>query len=78
MSAPVHSPSPELPLPLPGMGALHPFDMPPLPVGTSIGGDVVEAVLGRGGFAIVYRVRSPEGYVSAVKMLPLDLGPERT
>jgi serine/threonine-protein kinase len=48
----------------------------PLPPGTRIGGDVVEAVLGSGGFATVYRVRSPEGYVSALKLLPLE-GPER-
>jgi serine/threonine-protein kinase len=46
-------------------------------VGTRIGGDVVEAVLGSGGFATVYRVRGPEGYVSALKLLPLDEGPER-
>jgi serine/threonine-protein kinase len=38
---------------------------------------VVEGVLGSGGFATVYRVRSPEGYVSALKLLPLDEGPER-
>ncbi|HZI03534.1 MAG TPA: hypothetical protein VEZ71_05900, partial [Archangium sp.] len=44
---------------------------------TRIGGDVVEAVLGSGGFATVYRVRSPEGYVSALKLPPLDQGPER-
>ncbi|HYO68339.1 MAG TPA: serine/threonine-protein kinase [Archangium sp.] len=51
--------------------------MSPLPVGTRIGGDVVEGVLGRGGFATVYRVRSPSGYVSALKVMPLDQGPER-
>jgi serine/threonine-protein kinase len=38
---------------------------------------VVEGVLGTGGFATVYRVRGPEGYVSALKLLPLDGGPER-
>ncbi|KFA87503.1 serine/threonine protein kinase, partial [Archangium violaceum] len=54
-----------------------PDDTSPLPVGTVIGGDVVEGVLGRGGFATVYRVRSPSGYVSALKLLPLDEGPER-
>ncbi|OJT23740.1 hypothetical protein BO221_17325 [Archangium sp. Cb G35] len=46
-------------------------------MGTRIGGDVVEGVLGRGGFAIVYRVRSPEGRLFALKLLPLDVGPER-
>jgi serine/threonine-protein kinase len=50
----------------------------PLPPGTRIGGDVVEGVLGSGGFATVYRVRSPAGYVSALKLLPLDQGDERT
>ncbi|OJT26696.1 hypothetical protein BO221_01300 [Archangium sp. Cb G35] len=54
-----------------------PDDTSPLPVGTLIGGDVVEGVLGSGGFATVYRVRSPSGYVSALKLLPLDQGPER-
>ncbi|KFA94427.1 hypothetical protein Q664_02545 [Archangium violaceum Cb vi76] len=38
---------------------------------------MVEGVLGSGGFATVYRVRSPSGYVSALKLLPLDEGPER-
>ncbi|WNG54116.1 serine/threonine protein kinase [Archangium gephyra] len=75
-----HSPSPssEHPL-LAGMAAAlnPPDDASPLPVGTLIGGDVVEGVLGSGGFATVYRVRSPSGYVSALKMLPLDQGPER-
>ncbi|MFY0522634.1 serine/threonine protein kinase [Archangium gephyra] len=56
---------------------MSPHDTPPLPPGTRIGGDVVEDVLGSGGFATVYRVRSPEGYVSALKLLPLDQGPER-
>ncbi|HEX8537666.1 MAG TPA: serine/threonine-protein kinase, partial [Cystobacter sp.] len=51
--------------------------MPPLPPGTRIGGDVVEGVLGRGGFAIVYRVRSPEGRPFALKLLPLEEGAER-
>ncbi|HYO72345.1 MAG TPA: hypothetical protein VEU33_40370, partial [Archangium sp.] len=74
---PSPSPSPEHPI-LAGMAAAlnPPDDTCPLPVGTRIGGDVVEGVLGRGGFATVYRVRSPSGYVSAVKMLPLDQGPE--
>ncbi|KFA87394.1 serine/threonine protein kinase [Archangium violaceum] len=54
-----------------------PDDTSPLPVGTVIGGDVVEGVLGSGGFATVYQVRSPGGYVSALKLLPLDQGPER-
>jgi serine/threonine-protein kinase len=39
---------------------------------------VVEGVLGSGGFATVYRVRGPEGHVSALKLLPLDQGDERT
>ena len=56
---------------------MSPLGTPPLPVGTRIGGDVVEGVLGSGGFATVYRVRSPEGYVSALKLPPLDQGPER-
>jgi len=56
---------------------MSPLGTPPLPVGTRIGGEVVEGVLGSGGFATVYRVRSPEGYVSALKLLPLDQGPER-
>jgi eukaryotic-like serine/threonine-protein kinase len=76
VSAPVHSPRPEHPVPLLGGGALYPFETAPLPPGTRIDGDVVEGVLGSGGFAIVYRVRSPGGYVSALKMLPLDQGPE--
>ncbi|WNG53392.1 serine/threonine protein kinase [Archangium gephyra] len=78
MSAPVHSPIIEHPVPRHGGGALHPFDLPPLPPGTRIGGDVVEGVLGRGGFAIVYRVRSPEGRLFALKLLPLEESPERT
>ncbi|AKJ01831.1 serine/threonine-protein kinase [Archangium gephyra] len=78
MSAPVHSPRPEHPVPLHGGGALYPFETAPLPPGTRIGADVVEGVLGSGGFAIVYRVRSPEGRLSALKLLPLDEGPERT
>jgi serine/threonine-protein kinase len=57
---------------------MSPLGTPLLPVGTRIGGDVVEGVLGSGGFATVYRVRSLEGYVSALKLLPLDQGPERT
>ncbi|MFY0569260.1 serine/threonine protein kinase [Archangium lansingense] len=52
--------------------------MSPLPTGTRIGGDVVEAVLGSGGFATVYLVRSPEGHLSALKLLPLDQGEEQT
>ncbi|HZI04644.1 MAG TPA: protein kinase, partial [Archangium sp.] len=77
MSAHPQSPRPEHPVPLHGEGPPHPPDESPLPVGTRIGGDVVEGVLGSGGFATVYRVRSPEGYVSALKLLPLDQGPER-
>ncbi|MFE8602352.1 serine/threonine protein kinase [Archangium violaceum] len=78
MSTHSPSPSPEHPI-LAGMvAALNPpDDTSPLPVGTRIGGDVVEGVLGSGGFATVYRVRSPSGYVSALKLLPLDQGPER-
>ena len=56
---------------------MHPLDTSPLPVGTRIGGDVVEGVLGSGGFATVYRVRSPEGRLFALKLLPLDQGHER-
>ncbi|HEX5752644.1 MAG TPA: hypothetical protein VFZ09_40945, partial [Archangium sp.] len=71
-------PSPEHPIVRGVVAALLPPDeAPPLPVGTRIGGDVVEGVLGRGGFATVYRVRSQSGYVSALKVLPLDQGPER-
>ena len=77
MSTQTHSPRPEHPVPLHGEGALNPPGTPPLPVGTRIGGDVVEGVLGSGGFATVYRVRSPEGRLSALKLLPLDEGPER-
>ncbi|MFE8603020.1 serine/threonine protein kinase [Archangium violaceum] len=78
MSTHSPSPSPEHPI-LAGMAAAlnPPDDASPLPVGTLIGGDVVEGVLGSGGFATVYRVRSPSGYVSALKLLPLDQGPER-
>ena len=75
----IHPPSltPEHPILPGGEGAPSPSGMSPLPVGTRIGGDVVEGVLGAGGFATVYRVRSPEGYVSALKLLPLEAGPER-
>jgi eukaryotic-like serine/threonine-protein kinase len=55
----------------------HPRDMPPLPPGTRIGGDVVEGVLGVGCFGAVYRVRGPDGYVAALKLLPLEQGEER-
>ncbi|HEX5749320.1 MAG TPA: serine/threonine-protein kinase [Archangium sp.] len=78
MSTHPPSPSPEHPILRGAVAALlPPDDTPPLPVGTRIGGDVVEGVLGRGGFATVYRVRSQSGYVSALKVLPLDQGPER-
>ncbi|HEX5745851.1 MAG TPA: serine/threonine-protein kinase [Archangium sp.] len=77
MSTHSPSPSPESPVPPHGAGALHPLETPPLPPGTRIGGDVVEGVLGRGGFAIVYRVRSPEGRLFALKVLPLEVSPER-
>ncbi|REG28979.1 serine/threonine-protein kinase [Archangium gephyra] len=70
-------PSPEHPILRGAVAALNPPGTSPLPVGTRIGGDVVEGVLGSGGFATVYRVRSPSGYVSALKLLPLDEGPER-
>ncbi|HEX5747156.1 MAG TPA: protein kinase, partial [Archangium sp.] len=56
---------------------MNSLDAPPLPPGTRIGWEEVEGVLGSGGFATVYRVRSPDGYVSALKLLPLDQGPER-
>jgi serine/threonine-protein kinase len=53
------------------------LDMTPLPPGTLIGGDVVEGLLGAGGCGTVYRVRSPEGYRSALKLLPLGKHSER-
>jgi serine/threonine-protein kinase len=56
---------------------MNPLDMSPLPPGTRIGGDVVEAVLGAGGFGTVYRVRGPDGHLSALKLLPLDERAER-
>jgi serine/threonine-protein kinase len=56
---------------------MNPHDMPPLPSGTRIGGNVVEGVLGRGSFATVYRVRGPEGDVSALKLVPLEEGSVR-
>ena len=42
-----------------------------------IGWDVVEAVLGSGSFATVYRVRGPDGHRSALKLLPLEEGTVR-
>ncbi|WP_309895761.1 serine/threonine-protein kinase [Archangium sp.] len=51
---------------------MNPHDTPPLPPGTRIGGDLVEGVLGMGSFATVYRVRSPGGHASAVKLVPLE------
>jgi len=51
---------------------MNPYDTPPLPPGTRIGGDVVEQVLGLGSYGTVYRVRSPKGYPSAVKLVPLE------
>lgn len=56
---------------------MHPLETPPLPPGTRIGGDVVEAVLGSGGFGTVYRVRGPDGHLCALKLLPLENGAER-
>ncbi|HLM42513.1 MAG TPA: protein kinase, partial [Myxococcaceae bacterium] len=53
---------------------MNPHDTPPLPPGTLIGGDVVEGVLGTGSYATLYRVRSPGGYVSALKLVPLEEG----
>jgi serine/threonine-protein kinase len=53
---------------------MNPHDLPPLPPGTRIGGDVVEGVLGMGSFATVYRVRSPEGHPAALKLVPLEEG----
>jgi serine/threonine-protein kinase len=78
MSTQTQSPRPEHPGRPGGEGALNPPDESPLPPGTRIGGDVVEGVLGSGGFATVYRVRGPEGHLSALKLLPLDQGDERT
>ena len=77
MSTPSPAPTPEHFVPPGAEGALNPPGTSPLPVGTRIGGDVVEAVLGSGGFATVYRVRGPQGHLSALKLLPLDEGPER-
>jgi serine/threonine-protein kinase len=51
---------------------MNPHDTPPLPPGTRIGGDVVEDVLGLGSYGTVYRMRSPEGYPSALKLVPLE------
>ncbi|HLM48002.1 MAG TPA: serine/threonine-protein kinase [Myxococcaceae bacterium] len=51
---------------------MHPHETPPLPPGTRIGGDVVEGVLGLGSYGTVYRVRSPQGSPSAVKLVPLE------
>jgi len=51
---------------------MHAHDTPPLPPGTRIGADVVEDVLGTGSYGTVYRVRSPEGYPSALKLVPLE------
>jgi serine/threonine-protein kinase len=51
---------------------MHPHETPPLPPGTRIGRDVVEEVLGLGSYGTVYRVRGPEGYPSAVKLVPLE------
>ena len=56
---------------------MNPLDMTPLPPGTLIGGDVVEALLGAGGFGTVYRVRGPDGHRTALKLLPLDERAER-
>jgi eukaryotic-like serine/threonine-protein kinase len=53
---------------------MSPLEMPPLPPGTRIGGDVVEAVLGMGCFGTVYRVRGPDGHRAALKLLPLEEG----
>ncbi|MFY0527928.1 serine/threonine protein kinase [Archangium gephyra] len=77
MSTQTHSPRPEHPAPPGGEGPLSPPGTSPLPLGTRLGGDVVEGVLGSGGFATVYRVRGPEGHVSALKLLPLEEGDER-
>ncbi|WP_309890189.1 serine/threonine-protein kinase [Archangium sp.] len=53
---------------------MNPHAPPPLPPGTRIGGDVVEGVLGTGSYGIVYRMRSPKGYPSALKLVPLEEG----
>ena len=53
---------------------MSPDDIPPLPPGTRIGGDVVEGVLGTGSYGTVYRMRSPEGHPSALKLVPLEEG----
>jgi eukaryotic-like serine/threonine-protein kinase len=70
-------PSPEHPIPFGDEGAMSPLDIPPLPPGTRIGGDVVEAVLGSGSYGTVYRVRGPDGHRAALKLLPLEEGSVR-
>ncbi|HEX8435122.1 serine/threonine-protein kinase [Archangium sp.] len=57
---------------------MSPLDLPPLPPGTRIGGNVVEAVLGSGSYGTVYRVRGPDGHRAALKLLPLEEGSVRT
>jgi serine/threonine protein kinase len=56
---------------------MNPLDLSPLPPGTRIGEDVVEAALGAGGFGTVYRVRGPDGHRTALKLMPLDERAER-
>jgi eukaryotic-like serine/threonine-protein kinase len=57
---------------------MNPLELPPLPPGTRIGGDVVETVLGSGCFGTVYRVRGPDGHRAALKLQPLEEGNART
>jgi eukaryotic-like serine/threonine-protein kinase len=56
---------------------MNELNMSPLPPGTLIAGDVVEAVLGAGGFGTVYQMRGPQGRRSALKMIPLENGEDR-
>ncbi|WP_309889282.1 serine/threonine-protein kinase [Archangium sp.] len=51
---------------------MNEHDTPPLPPGTRIGGDVVEGVMGLGSYGTVYRMRGPKGYLSALKLVPLE------
>jgi serine/threonine-protein kinase len=53
---------------------MNPHETPPLPPGTRIGADMVEDVLGTGSYGTVYRVRGPEGHLSALKLVPLEEG----
>src|SRR4051812_9718221 len=49
-------------------------EVPLLATGERVAGFTVEAKLGAGGFGTVYRVRSEEGRLYALKLLPLQAG----